>query len=138
MLSHYVRGPFKINKLLKQQRLTELKAKSISNYVYTLKRELFEPVKTYANFTEWCTTYHTDDNDIDSPRIVSYEAVADAGSNNCLRVVMSTRRLLQSAVDMECVCADATYKLNIHGFPVIIVCRLNSYSGSYSEKATQS
>ena len=40
---------------------------------------------------------------------------------NYLRAVLSSRRLLQQAPQIDHVLADGTYKLNVHGIPVILV-----------------
>ena len=38
-----------------------------------------------------------------------------------VRVLVSTKRLLESAVNAQVLCADATHKLNWNGFPTILV-----------------
>ena len=42
-------------------------------------------------------------------------------SKNSLRIIISTRRLLQIGLKVQCLHADGTYKLNVHGLPVIVV-----------------
>jgi len=117
-----VTRPTKINDIFKKKQLPELKHSQISNYMQRLKNDLLHPIKTYEEFLAWCETKNKNhESEPDSPIIIKYEATTDQYPTNSLRAVFSSRRLLSGAENVQSINADATYKLNIFGLPVIII-----------------
>ncbi len=107
---------------LKRQNI-EIPKKQLENYLVKYRKEKFgEQIRTFAQLLEACQQkpkLHDikDEENPDVP-VVSFEMDSEA---EVFRIFFTTRRLLEFAEKSENIQADATYKLNWHGFPVLLV-----------------
>ena len=93
LLTQFVRGPFKINNILKNQGLPELKATIISNFVRRLKDKMYHPVKSYQDFDSWCNSFKGDAafDEFDRPINLGHECQA---TNNVVKKHYTLREKL--------------------------------------------
>lgn len=59
--------------------------------------------------------------DQDKAFVVDFQRSETGATDNWIRIFVSTTRLLENAVDAECIHADGTYKLNSLNYPLIVV-----------------
>lgn len=78
-----------------------------------------EPLFKLGDLMEWCDSNSVFPQDPDKEFVLNHEcSMPDEVMN--FRLIISTPELLRKAIKFETVCIDATYKLNWHGFPLIV------------------
>lgn len=84
----------------------------------TLRKGLYgEASLSYTDLEDHCKRLTTCPDALDKPFVLQY--VCDA-ANEMFRMVFSTRRLIELAKRVQVLVVDATYKLIVEGFPLII------------------
>lgn len=66
-------------------------------------------------------TEHTSQTGDDDPFVLNFNHSDIDTDRADFQYVVSTPRLLKNAANLKILCADGTYKLNIHGYPVIVI-----------------
>ena len=112
-----VTKPLQLNSALLNRGITGHTTKQLGNFLTGLKTKLQGPASiSYAELHEWCAQRSAEPEAEDDVQVVHHDASPTSG----VRIVMTTKRLLQNAAKSTVVHVDATYKLNWHGFPIII------------------
>lgn len=84
------------------------------------KNEKVKPLFKLGDLIDWCNSNSVFPNKDDSVFVLAHECSA-LGDKMKFRFVLSTPELLNKAIQLETLCIDATYKLNWHGFPLIVL-----------------
>lgn len=95
----------------------------LSTFLTKLRKEKFGACKLdYGSLEEWLVKNETVPLEDDHPFIVGHEMIIndDNYDASMFRFLVSTKRLLNNAINMKKIHADATYKLIWQGFPVLI------------------
>ena len=112
-----VTKPLQLNSALLNRGITGHTTKQLGNFLTGLKTKLQGPASiSYAELPEWCAQRSAQPEVEDDVQVVCHGVSPTSG----VRVVMTTKRLLLNAAKSAVVHVDATYKLNWHGFPIII------------------
>lgn len=82
------------------------------------KKMEIPPTVSYGQLIEWCIALAKTPISIDESFVLDH---FHDGVDNSFGFVLSTKRLLQNAVNQINVCADGTYKIVWQNFPMIIV-----------------
>ncbi|CAF3873774.1 unnamed protein product [Rotaria sp. Silwood1] len=123
--------PKKIYEVLEEKNF-KITRNQVNNYLTQLRKQKFGPSSlSLGELESWCQEKHTVPQSDDESFVVSFhihyeddsddddEDVVDDG--NKFRFFLSSKRLLQIASISTKLHADATYKLNWQGFPVLVV-----------------
>lgn len=111
------------NLVLNEKFVAPTKARLVT-LLTKIRKEKFGAEKlnfgTLHKWLEECSNIPLDETD---PFIVNFDIKIDDSNdeNNEFRFFASSKRLLKTAVGIEILCTDATYKLNWQGFPVLLV-----------------
>jgi hypothetical protein len=91
----------------------------VQNYVYWQKQKegLSKPM-TVHQLQQYCAKT-VESTDIDKPFVVSSYLGEEASQGNFL-IAWSTPRLLNLQRSSSLICLDATYKLTLDGFPILV------------------
>jgi hypothetical protein len=119
-----VTQPLNIIYSLRKQGLVNLPTpKQITNFLARTKKKLNGQASiNYKQFSEFCLS-HTNtpqSSDLNKAFIVNFEVDACQNKNQRIRMVVSTRYLLELASRNRFGCVDATYKLVYQGHPIIL------------------
>ena len=68
----------------------------------------------------WCQNNETVPMDDDAPFVIGYEHSSE-DEHRWFRFMFSTQRLLKNAIGVTTLCIDATYNVNWHGYPFVII-----------------
>lgn len=61
------------------------------------------------------------DLNIDAPFVIDFKASTYEDEEKDFQYTISTKRLLSQSAHYEAVCMDATYKVNFHGYPLLMI-----------------
>ena len=119
-----VTQPLSIIYGLRKQGFTNVPApRQVSNFLARIKKKLKgQATISYSEFIEFCKQNDTvPTTDINKPFVVSYDVQSVNKSNQYIRMVVSSRYLLELAtINGSFGCIDATYQLVYQGYPVIV------------------
>ena len=105
---------------IKRNGLPVPKTTQLNNYLKQYRvKTLGVSTISMGELKEWCQSRSQVPANNDEPFIMSYEFGDD--SNQYIRFFITTTRLLQIALASSVIHADATYKLNWQGYPVLII-----------------
>lgn len=115
-------NPNRLNKEFIHSKLNTLNSKTISNLVYRVKKTIYNHISTHQEFSQFCKSelekiVESDD----QARVIGYKCEYNESCDSILRVLISTSRLLKIAENPGHVQIDGTYKLNVLGYPVILI-----------------
>lgn len=79
-----------------------------------------KPLFEVGDLMNWCEAHSIFPENDDEVFVISHECSSLSEAMN-FRFVLSTPEMLMKAKKFEIVCIDATYKLNWHGFPLIVL-----------------
>ncbi|KAK7601130.1 hypothetical protein V9T40_008571 [Parthenolecanium corni] len=119
-----IQKPDAILAVIRQKKLVEPPKSRIISYLKILREVKYgSPTVSAREISAWCEAHVQRPDDLDQPFVLSHYVLAE--SNNVeeqdLKVLMSTRRLLNILPTTDMVQIDATYKLNWQGYPVMVV-----------------
>lgn len=103
------------------------KTPSVSQIAYLIRahKNKTAPKMVYlGQLIEWCEGNTAVPENIDDPFVIGYEH-SDESSDLNFKIVVSTQRMIQHCTDVHTFCVDATYKLNWHGLPFIVVGKID-------------
>lgn len=91
----------------------------IKNYVKILNKEKYGDTNiSLGEMEAWMKLKNVVPEDEDESFIVEYFIDYETGH---FKFLLSTKRLLLGALNTQFICADATYKLNWQGYPLLVV-----------------
>lgn len=73
-----------------------------------------------GDLAEWCENNQELPNDVNQAFVIDYE-VSPIDEELSFRFTVSTPLLLKKLSTLKTICIDATYKLNYHGFPLMVL-----------------
>ncbi|XP_055307394.1 uncharacterized protein LOC129571604 [Sitodiplosis mosellana] len=97
---------------------------TLNNFLAKLRKEKFGCERlNYGTLELWLSESSNVPSNEDEPFIVSYDMHIDDENNekSTFRFLVSTKLLLKSAVSVEKVHTDATYKIVWQGFPILLI-----------------
>ena len=119
-----VQKPNAILDLFRAKKLAEPPKSKLIAFLRRLREEEYGvPTISGTELQRWCQAHSSVPADEDQPFVVRYNIVCHSFDPNeqKLKIVISTRRLLNVVQNSEMLQADGTYKLVWQGYPVLIV-----------------
>lgn len=124
--------------------LFDIKVTAPLNIIYTLRKEGFknlpdqkqisnflsrhrkktkgESTISYKQFKDWCISHSSIPNESNRAFVVKYDINSENKTNQYIRVLISTKYLLELATkNPNFACTDGTYKLIYQGHPVLLI-----------------
>jgi len=122
--SEGITTPEAILGLLRKKGMSEPKKLKVTYFLHTLRVEKYGSSHMCATeIKKWCEGKRVEPVDPDEPFLLAYHVCADtpAFDEQDLKVVMSTKRLLEMAKKSRMIQTDSTYKMTWQGYPVILI-----------------
>lgn len=96
------------------------KQRQIEYLLTKFRNSKVQPLFQLGDLMEWCSD-HSSFPENDNEAFVLASECSPLHSALKFRFVLSTPEMLRRARNLETICIDATYKLNWHGFPLIVL-----------------
>lgn len=95
--------------------------RQITNLISRIKKKLYgEASISYKEFVDYCQSNFKVPDDPNKAFVISYDVNASQKDNQFVRMIVSTKYLLELATKNNFACIDATYQLVYQGHPVIL------------------
>lgn len=133
ILSLYKAGlkPRQINMCLKEKGYDVKRTTIYSNIKYFNQTHYEIKKLSIGEIHEWCRQNSNIPEDLDKPFIIGYNHSTFNASNHFFKLVVTTKRLAHMASSCKRIHVDATYQLNLQGYPLIVIGNTDSNRSFY-------
>jgi hypothetical protein len=116
-----IRKPAAITQAFRTRGIPEPPLPRLRGHLARLRRQLYGPATvSIAALQAWAEGKEELPEELDQPFLAAKELSHELDEEPVVRLFLTTRRLLTNATHADLLSVDATYKLNFHGYPVLM------------------